>query len=140
MDYIAFCLCYHHQPDEEEEDDYGDVWRDTEGGGDYDPYLAEKMRIGSEVEAASIKRMKFFVGLDENNAIITPPGLLWQPFSSKDNIDVKDAFIEGSIWQAVKASTRVNADRMKILDLIMDDNRIHEYDDMFDFSKVCICY
>lgn len=138
MDFFAFCLCFHHQPEEEEEEDYGDVWRDAEGGSDYDPYLADKMRIGIDAEAASIKRMKLFVGLEENDRDIMPVGPHWQPFSSKDNIEVKDAVIEGSIWQAVKATTRVKADRMKILDLILDDSRIHEYDEMFDFSKVRI--
>lgn len=81
--------------------------------------------------------MKHFLGLQCSDNFQTPSDQLQWLFSSlKDKIKVEESTVLGSIWQAVKASTVVKANKMDILALIMDNSRIHEYDDMFDFSKV----
>lgn len=138
MDAFFLCFCYQPPPiADDDEDDYGDVWRDSEGLNVYDQYLNEKIRIGTDIEVASIERMKFFLGLMGNDSAETPvEHLQWQLSSTKDKIQVEESMVPGSIWQAVRAYTAVKADKMDILKLIMDDSRIHEYDDMFDFSKV----
>jgi hypothetical protein len=134
---FSFCLCYNPQPSyDEDDDDYGDIWRDSGESAVYDPYLSEKLRVGGEVEAAAVKRTKLFLGLDKEVEGEQPIGLMWQPSSINDKIKVEESLVDGSIWQAVKAVTRVNADKMDILDLLLDDERIREYDEMFDFSEV----
>lgn len=134
---FSFCLCYNPQPSfEEDDDDYGDIWRDSGESDVYDPYLSEKLRVGGEVEAASVKRMKLFIGLEKDCEGQKPLGLMWQPSSLKDKIKVEESLVDGSIWQAVKAVTQINADKLDILDLLLDEGRVGEYDDMFDFSEV----
>ena len=138
MDAFFLCFCYQSHPlADDEEDDYGDIWRDSEGVNIYDQYLNEKIRIGTEVETVSIERMKTFLGLKCSDCAQEPTEQLqWQLSSVKDKIQVEESIVLGSIWQAVRAFTVVKADKMDILKLIMDDSRIYEYDDMFDFSKV----
>ena len=138
MDAFFRCFCYQPHPlADDDEDDYGDIWRDSDGSNVYDQYLNEKIRIGTEVEIASIDRMKSFLGLKGiDSAQTNTEHLQWQLSSSKDKIQVEESVVLGSVWQAVKAFTVVKADKMDILKLIMDDSRIYEYDDMFDFSKV----
>lgn len=139
MDAFFLCFCFQPPPlaDDDDENDYGDVWRDSKGVNVYDQYLNEKIRIGTEVEIASIEKIKLFLGLQCSDNFQTPSDQLqWQFSSLKDKIKVEESIVLGSIWQAVKASTVIKANKMDILTLIMDSSRIHEYDDMFDFSKV----
>jgi hypothetical protein len=138
MDAFFLCFCFQPPPlADDDEDDYGDIWRDSEGVNVYDQYLNEKIRIGTEVEVVSIEKMKVFLGLQCFDNFETPSDQLqWQLSSLKDKIKVEESMVLGSVWQAVKASTVIKANKMDILTLIMDNSRIHEYDDMFDFSKV----
>lgn len=137
--HFSYCLCFNPQPScEEDDDDYGDIWRDSGESAVYDPYLSEKLRVGGEIEAAAVKRTKLFLGLEKEVEGDKPIGLSWQPSSIKDKIKVEESLVDGSIWQAVKAVTIVNADKMDVLDLLLDDDRIKEYDEMFDFSEVHI--
>lgn len=59
----------------------------------------------------------------------------WQLKVNKQNISVEASKVVGSTWQAIRGRTHMQAPKEKILKLVLDDDRIGEFDDMFDFYK-----
>ena len=100
----------------------------------------ENVKIGKVIESESIHRMKIYTGLDKETKDEPLVGLNWQPCSSRDNVRVDASPVIGSFWQAVRAVTNIKADKFDILNLVIDDSRIAEFDDMFDFSQVSLHY
>ena len=96
----------------------------------------ENVRMGKLVESESIHRMKVYAGLEKETDDEPLVGLNWQPCSSRENVSVDASAVIGSFWQAVRAVTEVKADKFDVLKLVIDDSRIGEFDDMFDFSQV----
>ena len=100
----------------------------------------EHVSMGKSVEAESIRKMKVYTGLESDSDDDSSVQLNWQPaVSSRDNVSVEASAVAGSFWQAVRATADIKGSKMDILKLIMNDSRIGEYDDMFDFSKVSFC-
>jgi hypothetical protein len=69
-----------------------------------------------------------------------PLNIDWQPKGSKKGVSVESSMVSGSNWQAIKAVTGMRADKNSIVKLIMNDNRMGEFDDMFDFARVRTSY
>ena len=86
-----------------------------------------------EVAAASVAFMKLYLCLEKESAGIPSLQLDWQQRVSKKNMVVFSSMVAGSHWQAIRAVTTVRADKAAILALLLDDARIGEFDDMFDF-------
>ena len=62
----------------------------------------------------------------------------WVQKASKKSVIVFSTMTPGSNWQAVKAVTSMQAKKRDILNLLLDDNRIGEFDDMFErFEFLC---
>jgi len=60
-------------------------------------------------------------------------GLSYTLKVDKQNITVKTAPVDGSNYFALRAVSRIVGSKSAIRDLLMDDNSVSEYDDMFDF-------
>jgi len=60
----------------------------------------------------------------------------WQVRASKKNCVVYSTPVNGSVWQAIRGWTLIPASKFDILKLLWNDNRIAEYDDMFDTFQV----
>jgi hypothetical protein len=60
----------------------------------------------------------------------------WQTRVTKPNLTVDTSKVAGSTWQAIKGKTVMLAKKEAILQLLINDDRIGEFDDMFDFYKV----
>ena len=60
----------------------------------------------------------------------------WVNKYNKKGVDVYTSVVAGSAWQALQATCMMKAYKYDILDILMDDNRIGEYDDMYDFSTM----
>jgi hypothetical protein len=60
----------------------------------------------------------------------------WQQKVNKGTITVDASKVAGSTWQAIRGKMLMQAQKEKILDLLLNDDRIGEFDDMFDFYKV----
>ena len=94
--------------------------------------------MGKDVEAESILKMKIYTGLEPDSSDESSVQLNWQPCSSRENVNVEASAVAGSFWQAVRAVTEIKGNKRDILKLIIDDSRIGEFDDMFDFSQVMV--
>jgi hypothetical protein len=75
------------------------------------------------------------MGLEEAPAN-SPMVFDWQLRASKKEAKIWTSPVAHSAWQAIKGSTVLKADKLDILKLFLDDDRIGEYDDMFDSYKV----
>jgi len=60
----------------------------------------------------------------------------WISKYNKKGVDVYTSVVADSAWQALKATCMMKANKYDILDMLMDDNRLGEYDDMYDFSTM----
>ena len=63
-------------------------------------------------------------------------GLDWIRKVSKGAVTVDTSLVTGSTWQAIRGKMSIQANPEKIRDLLINDDRIGEFDDMFDFYKV----
>ena len=90
-------------------------------------------REGREVAAASVACMRLYLGLEKESAGTPALQLDWQQRVTKKNMVVYSSMVAGSHWQAIRAVTTIRADKAAILALLLDDARIGEFDDMFDF-------
>lgn len=101
---------------------------------------SENIRTGEDVEAESVDVMRIYVGLETDCDDDSCVQLHWQPaVSSRDNVSVAACVVAGSSWRAVRGVADIKGSKMDILALVMNDSRIGEYDDMFDFSEVIFC-
>ena len=62
-------------------------------------------------------------------------GLDWAVKGSQTGVTVEASAVCGSNWNAVRARGVINGSKEDILKLLTDDNRIGEFDDMFDFCQ-----
>ena len=58
----------------------------------------------------------------------------WQSKGSRHGVCVESSMVAGSTWQAVRAVSRMTSDKQSILQLLIDDSRMHQFDNMFDFA------
>lgn len=98
-------------------------------GGELEPESSE----GSVIAATALNKIRQFMGLSEDSADLA---LDWQLKLSKSGTDVYTSMVEGSIWSAIKARRVLSGTKEDLKKLLLDDERIAEYDDMFDCAKV----
>ena len=101
-----------------------------------DFYMTEGLVLAEQ----SICLMKDYLGLlssaprlsstNEGSSISSP--LDWQIRVQKDQMTVSSATVPGSQWHAICAKKTIAANKDVIFSLLLDDNRITEFDDMVD--------
>ena len=96
--------------------------------------LLPSPRNTDQFASESIDIFLDYVGLNKVNPSVN---LTWTNRLVKNNISVDTSVVESSTWQALKATTYINADKYAIQRLIFDNKRASEYDDMVDYIKVC---
>jgi hypothetical protein len=97
----------------------------------------KKLKIlGKNIAKESIKYLQIYNGRLQNDSNEPSLDLNFEPFNSRDDVNVETSAVTDSIWQAIKAVTNIKIDKMEILKLLSADGRMGEYDDMFDFSQV----
>ena len=72
----------------------------------------------------------------DNDVPVESMNLCWQQRASGKKIVVESSMVEGSIWQAIKATTYIVAPRDDIVRLLVDDDRLGEFDEMVDRIQV----
>ena len=95
---------------------------------------------GLELASKSIKLMKEYLGVLQSASRLSSAdkgsmslSVDWQVRVQKDHMTVSSATVPGSQWNAIRAITTMHSDIKQIVDLLIDDNRINEFDDMVDF-------
>jgi hypothetical protein len=93
--------------------------------------------IGATTAFESLRKIKLYLGMDQTRMeIMEEMGIDWQLKVTKPVINIFSTMIVNSSWQAIKAITIMRADKKDLLNLLTDDSRMREYDDMFDYSTV----
>jgi hypothetical protein len=64
------------------------------------------------------------------------PSLEWVLRLTKSGISIYSSPVANSTWQALRATLTIESDVKTLLSLLTNDNRIDEYDDMFDSYEV----
>ena len=82
---------------------------------------------GRHIADTSFLMMRVFTGLDPENSTCCFD-LKWTSVSSRDGVFSNISLVRGSPWNALKNVTRVKASAETILKLLLDDNRVCEYD------------
>lgn len=96
------------------------------------PWVAES---GAQLAGEAQRLMKIYTGLDP--VAMKRIGLEWQEKGRRNNTTVYSSMLPGNCWQAVKSVTSFQASKEEILELLLNDNRICEFDEIFDtFSLV----
>jgi hypothetical protein len=62
--------------------------------------------------------------------------LEWHHRATKKKTTVETSMVPGSSWHAIKATTVIDAKKASILQLLISDERMSEFDDMIDFVTV----
>ena len=96
--------------------------------------LLDFVKDGKDTSNKAIRIMKVFLGIEEETD--ENYGLKWGKETIRDGIEGRSSHVVGNTWNAVIAKTRVAASQTALLDLLFNDSRIMEYDDMFDSYKV----
>ena len=91
------------------------------------------VRDGVEIAAMSVRLMQLYLGMAADARGMPSLQLDWQQKIHRRNMTVSSTMVAGSHWQAIRAVTTMAANNMSILGLILDDSRMGEFDDMFDF-------
>ena len=97
---------------------------------------SEQVRLGKCAERESLQRMKSYSGFADDSDDELKVNMKWLTSISREGVSVESSAVIGSFWQAIRATTEIRGEKMAILNLLMDDSRIREYDDVFDFSQV----
>ena len=96
-------------------------------------YVEEGMNVAS----TSIALMKIYLGLgmeeQESKNILASMQLDWQQRTRTKTMNISTTMVKDSTWNAIRAITTMHSDIKQIVDLLIDDNRINEFDDMVDF-------
>ena len=87
--------------------------------------------LGQEIASTSISMLRIFLGIDDD--FQNTFGLNWAEVAVRDKVTCRSSTVTGNAWNAVSCSTRIDADKTTIFDLLFDDSRAPEFDDMFDF-------
>jgi hypothetical protein len=111
------------------------------------PFVLE----GKQICEIGIRLLKVYLGLEgqydlslvkkrsgSKEECETPLNIDWQSKGNKKGVSVESSMVSGSNWQAVRAVTGMRADKHSIVKLIMNDNRMGEFDDMFDFATLLV--
>ena len=97
-----------------------------------DPVISKGLFVASE--AFSLYRLYLGIDSDDNGKLT----LDWQFKDKKKGVSVCASMVNGSTWQAIKACTYIKTKKEKLLQLLTDDSRISEFDDMFDFCQFVV--
>ena len=98
--------------------------------------LTDFVEDGKEIGRKATLIMKVFLGLEEDTE--DSYCLKWGKETLRDGIAGRSSPVVGNTWNAVIAKTRVAASQSALFDLLFNDSRITEYDDMFDTYKVSL--
>jgi hypothetical protein len=114
-----------------------------------DPTRGPFVKEGKLICETGIRLLKVYLGLEGQYDLSfikkysggeevceIPLNIAWQPKGNRKGVSVESSMVSGSNWQAVRAVTGMRADKHSIVKLIMNDNRMGEFDDMFDFARV----
>jgi hypothetical protein len=63
-------------------------------------------------------------------------GIEWKLKMNKPNINIFSSMVDNNSWCAIKAVTVMNTTPMALVKVLLDYDRMSEYDDMFKTSKV----
>jgi hypothetical protein len=80
---------------------------------------------------------KTYIGLLDDKGKL---GLDWRIASQKNTISISSSSCAGSSWGVIKGTIVIKALAREIMSLLLNDDRIKEYDDMFDSYTVSIYY
>ena len=80
--------------------------------------------------------MQAYLGLvvegDATNALVAQLGIEWTERARREKTAVFACMLPGNVWQAYLTVTSFQASRDAILELLLDDSRICEFDELFD--------
>jgi hypothetical protein len=65
-------------------------------------------------------------------------GLDWQHRVLRKKVSVYTSMVVGSTWQAIRATSMIESSKEEIVELLMDDDRMYEFDDMVDYITVSV--
>jgi hypothetical protein len=91
----------------------------------FDKYLGEFETLRDE----AIKMIQIYLGILEDDIGL---GFHWEEKVKNKAVTVYGTPVNGSDWNAIKGVTDMKVDMDGILNLIMNDDRTKEYDQMFD--------
>ena len=91
----------------------------------FDKYLSEFEVLRDE----AVKMIQVYLGILEDDMGL---GLQWEEKVKNKDVTVYGTPVNGSDWNAIKGITDMKVDMDGILNLIMNDDRTKEYDQMFD--------
>lgn len=80
--------------------------------------------------------LKVYLGLEQQGDDEVPLGLDWKEKKREKTVVVSGTSVTGNTWNAVRAVGCVRASKEEILKLLLNDQRIGEFDDMFDNCTV----
>ncbi len=108
------------------------------------PPVCPKLLSGITVADRGKAMVQAYLGMAGSETILdkhhNPIHLLWQPRASKKQISVSTSPIPDSTWQVLKAITAIQANKQDVLQLLIDDDRVKEFDDMIDNVEVNFVY
>eukprot|EP01038_Epipyxis_sp_PR26KG_P012645 gene12645-16953_t len=96
-----------------------------------DPNIKKTAFIADE----ALSKIRLYLGIDETRNESIELGLDWQLKVNKNNVTIHSSMVNNNNWQAIKAVTTICANKYKLVQLLVDDSRMGEYDDMFDYHK-----
>ena len=91
----------------------------------YDEHIAEFESVKKE----SLVRLRTYLGLIPDTFSL---GLDWQEKANKNGVRVIGTQVNGSTWSSIQGDCMIKSSKQNIIDLVRDDNRTGEYDDMYD--------
>jgi len=65
-------------------------------------------------------------------------GIDWQIKVNRDNMKVYSSTVNSSTWSAIKAVTVMRAEPIDLLEVLVDANRMGDYDSMFNTHQVSV--
>lgn len=99
------------------------------------PSRSPSGKLNSRIVAfEALRKIRVYSGLDDAKA--ADIGLEWQLKASNKGVDVYATLVSNSSWQAIRSSTAMKVDKMKLLKLLNNEARIGDYDEMFSFGEV----
>lgn len=99
-----------------------------------DPIQAEGIAVSTEAK----RLIQVYLGTMKQKENLPSLMLDWQTRDKKKGVSVQTSPVAGNNWNAIKATTIINSKKEVILNLLLDDNRIGEFDDMFDTCKFLV--
>ena len=85
------------------------------------------------VKSEAVKKMKIYSGINNDDASL---GIDWKLKILESNIAVFSSKIFNNPLLAIRASTVMKVEKSSLLDLLINRNRVGEYDDLYDSSEV----